>query len=202
MLLKSYKRGLFQKIIVVSDTSEYSLKDIVSEYNEKTQMNMQYPILSSTMSGIILQSTYFNKQTASENTIGYKIVPRGYFTYRSMSDTGEFHFNCQNIIDQGIVSPAYPVFKINDLHNSRFVEYILNETDSIKAQLLVAKEGGTRYALSFNKFLTLKINLPIKQVQDKIADLIVLFDSKIALSNKILKDLVTLKFTLLQQLFI
>ena len=53
---------------------------------------------------------YFNKQTASENNIGYKIIPKGYFTYRSMSDTGNFTFNIQERINFGIVSPAYPVF--------------------------------------------------------------------------------------------
>ena len=59
--------------------------------------------------GIFLQDEYFDKQTATVDT-GYKIVPRGYFTYRSMSDTGSFTFNIQNIVEKGIVSPAYPVF--------------------------------------------------------------------------------------------
>ena len=31
-----------------------------------------------------------------------------------MSDTGEFRFNLQNIIEKGIVSPAYPVFKVKE----------------------------------------------------------------------------------------
>ena len=45
-----------------------------------------------------------------------------------MSDTGEFRFNLQNIIEKGIVSPAYPVFKVKEEYNAEFVEYILNET--------------------------------------------------------------------------
>lgn len=40
-----------------------------------------------------------------------------------MSDTGEFRFNLQNIIEKGIVSPAYPVFKVKEEYNAEFVEY-------------------------------------------------------------------------------
>lgn len=62
------------------------------EYNKRTKVNNEYEVLSSTANGIYLQSEYFNKQAASNDTTGYKIIPRGYITYRSMSDTGEFHF--------------------------------------------------------------------------------------------------------------
>jgi len=96
--LKTYKRGYFKYLLSTFTTREYLLNDIIFEYTEKATSNQQYPILSSTMNGIKLQNTYFNKHAASENTIGYKVVPYGYFTYRSMSDTGEFHFNYQRIL--------------------------------------------------------------------------------------------------------
>ena len=98
--LKKYKRGYFQRIISSLETSSLELKNIVDEYNAKSKIQNEFPILSSTLSGIKLQNDYFNKQAASETTIGYKIVPFGYFTYRSMSDTGEFRFNFQNIIEE------------------------------------------------------------------------------------------------------
>ncbi len=106
------------------------IKSFVSEYKEKAGDN-EYPILSSTLSGIFLQSDYFDKNVNSSDTgIGksaiattisfdknvnssdtqdYKVVPKGFFTYRSMSDTGVFRFNIQNIVEKGIISPAYPV---------------------------------------------------------------------------------------------
>ena len=200
--LKTYKRGYFRYLLSTFTTKEYLLNDIIFEYTEKATSNRQYPILSSTMNGIKLQTTYFNKYAASENTIGYKIVPYGYFTYRSMSDTGEFHFNYQDIIDKGIVSPAYPVFCVSEFHNSRFVEYILNETDFIKSQLMIAKEGGTRYALSFPKFQRLRIQLPDKFIQDKVAKQIVLFERKISSEEKVLLSFEVQKKHLLQQMFI
>ena len=200
--LKKYKRGYFQRIISSLETSSFELKNIVDEYNAKSKIQNELPILSSTLSGIKLQNDYFNKQAASETTIGYKIVPFGYFTYRSMSDTGEFRFNLQNIIEKGIVSPAYPVFKVKEEYNAEFVEYILNETDKIKSQLLVKKEGGTRYALSFSKFQTLKIDLPTKSVQDKMVSQLRYANKILTNEEGVLSNLQKLKNGLLQQMFI
>ena len=177
------------------------VSDIVEEYNKKTKIQHEYPILSSTMSGIKLQNDYFNKQAASEDTVGYKIVPSGYFTYRSMSDTGEFHFNLQDVIENGIVSPAYPVFKVIG-NNSEFVEYILNETDEIKSQLLIKKEGGTRYALSFSKFKSLKICLPTLEVQDKFVTQLNMIDNLLYIEAKTYDNLQRMKKGFLQQMFI
>ena len=118
------KKGVMQKLFSqevrfkaddgseFSDWEEKKLDDLVTEYNEKTTQNNQFEVLSSTHDGIKFQKDHFNKKTASADTTGYKIVPRGYFTYRAMSDNDVFVFNRQMIIDKGIVSPAYPVFYV------------------------------------------------------------------------------------------
>ncbi len=41
-----------------------------------------------------------------------------------------------------------------------FLEQYLNNSSYIKRQILTLKEGGTRYALGFNKFKKLKIEVP------------------------------------------
>ena len=211
--LENIKKGFMQKIFSRkirfkdddgNDFPEWEEKKLghrVEEYNFKTIKQNQYPILSSTKSGIYLQSEYFNKQTASENTLGYKIVPKGYFTYRSMSDTGEFTFNIQNIINNGIVSPAYPVFKA-DKDNSIFLQLLLNNSNFIKKQLLVLKEGGTRYALSFEKFCKLKVFIPCLEEQQKIADFLSSFGEKIDVEKDTLEHLKEMKKGLLQQMFV
>jgi len=201
-LLKKYKRGIFQDVFKKINTNEILIDDVVDEYCEKTSKSNEYPILSSTMSGITLQNEYFGKQTASQDTIGYKIVPYGFMTYRSMSDTGLFRFNLQKIVEKGIVSPAYPVFKIKDEYNTLFIEYFLNETNYVKKQIRVLKEGGTRFALSFSKFRNLTINLPSKKEQDYIATLIDYFDNLIAQETLKLNYLRIYKKGLLQKMFI
>lgn len=213
-LLEQYKKGVMQKIFSQeirfkddngNDFPEWEEKeifDIVNEYNEKTVENNQYPILSSSMNGIFLQSDYFLKQTASADTTGYKIVPKGYFTYRSMSDTGYFTFNIQNIVDKGIVSPAYPVFFVKEDVLSDFLYFQLNNDKLLINEILSLKEGGTRYALGFNKFKNLNIFLPSLPEQQKITDFLSALDKKIDIVDKELGQVQEFKKGLLQQMFV
>ena len=71
--LKLFKKGLFYNDNY-KNSKYIKLKDILNEVNEKSKINNQYDILSSTSNGLFLQNDYFNKQAASENNIGYKIL--------------------------------------------------------------------------------------------------------------------------------
>ena len=42
------------------------LGDYILEYTEKTTVNNQYPILTSSRKGLFLQSDYYKKQIASD----------------------------------------------------------------------------------------------------------------------------------------
>ena len=159
--------------------------------------------MSSTANGIYLQNEYFNKQAASQDTTGYKILPRGYVTYRSMSDTGDFHFNEQCIVDYGIVSPAYPVFKIDETKvNKSYLLYYMNENKDFINRILSTKEGGTRFALSYSKLLSLKVKLPSINEQNRYALLIFKVNKKIEYENKRLFQLNVLKKGLMQNMFV
>jgi len=174
------------------------LSNILVEYNEKTTADNEYPILSSTMNGIFIQTEYFNKQAASEKTIGYKKIPYGYCTYRSMSDTGEFHFNLQKVVEIGIVSPAYPVFT-SDSYNIDFVAFYLNNSNCLKKQIIGAKAGGTRFALSYSKLLKLFIPDIDKKRQERV---VMIYDSLLYKLDVELKKIKEQKQYLLSQMFI
>ena len=200
--LKLFKKGLNYKIFS-SCKYEYTLKDILMEYNKRTKVNNEYEVLSSTANGIYLQSEYFNKQAASNDTTGYKIIPRGYITYRSMSDTGEFHFNIQNIVNYGIVSPAYPVFNIDETKvNKNYLIYYMNENKNFINTILSTKEGGTRFALSYSKLLSIKIKIPSREEQDQFASLISDINKKIDLEKLKLDNINSLKKGLMQNMFV
>lgn len=145
----------------------------------------EYPILSSTMSGIYLQRDYFNQEVSTITNKGYKIVPYGYITYRSMSDTNVFHFNVQDIVENGIVSPAYPVFSANgELLDNYFLIYQMNNSYAFFKQLILSKEGGTRYALSFKKLSALEVSIGTEEEQHKISSFLIKLDKVITLHQR------------------
>lgn len=80
-------------------------------------------MLSSTANSIYFQREYFNKQAAILDNNEYKILPKGYITYRSMCDTCKFYFNIQNIIDYEIISPAYPSFITDNKKLNKIKEF-------------------------------------------------------------------------------
>ena len=107
--LKLYKKGLFSNI-TFDTTQKFKLEDILQEQNEKSTVINQYDILSSTANGLFLQSEYFNKQAASENNIGYKILRRNQLVL-SPQNLWMGNININDKYDIGIVSPSYKIFK-------------------------------------------------------------------------------------------
>ena len=167
------------------NSTKYEVKkfrEISKEFNKKSNLNNQFPILSSSIAGIERQEDYFNKQVANENNEGYKIVPRGSFTYRSMSDTGIFKFNIQDIVEFGLVSPAYPVFEIINA-NPKYIYYLLNNSKDFLSKLNKTKQGGTRFALNYEKLSTIEINLHSLKEQQKIGSFLSAIDKMISLQS-------------------
>lgn len=141
------------------------LKDYIIEINEKTSENNQYPILTSSKKGLFLQGDYFNKQVASKDNKGYKIIKFGEFTYRSMSDTGEFYINRLTCCGTGIVSPAYPVFKIKEKTNLRgeYLQYYF-KTKRFQQSISLLSQGSTRTSIKLNKLKDVLIPIiPIRE---------------------------------------
>ena len=136
--------------------------ELIEEYKEITTCNNQYPALTSSRKGIFLQTEYFSgHQVASEDNTGYNIVPRGYFTYRHMSDDEIFYFNINDIVDNGIVSTLYPVFKAKDNEmDSYLLRYILNYGHEFRKYALLQKQGGSRTYMYLSKLNELEITIP------------------------------------------
>nr|WP_315035550.1 hypothetical protein [uncultured Lachnoanaerobaculum sp.] len=153
------------------------------QYTEVTIINDQYPVLTSSRKGIFFQKDYYDgNQIASENNIGYNIVPYGYFTYRHMSDDEIFYFNINNIIDNGIVSTLYPVFTTNNRLDSKFLQYELNFGKEFRKYSALQKQGGSRTYMYFNKLRDLKLTITTSlKEQECIRNLICSIDHLITL---------------------
>ncbi|WP_338822796.1 restriction endonuclease subunit S [Mycoplasmopsis felifaucium] len=185
-----------------SNWSIDKIANLVYKIDSKTDIEDQYPVLSSTMQGIFFQKDYFNQEVDKLSNKGYKIVPFGTITYRSMSDTDIFNFNVQDIIDFGIVSPAYPVLSGHkNIHNNYFLTYQMNSSSLFYKQLNILKEGGTRYALPFNKLAILDLNITNFIEQSKIGEFFKNIDNLITQTTTKLDKLKDIKKSLLNKMF-
>lgn len=150
----------------MSEWKRVKLRDCVEEVNERTTENNQYEVLTSSKSGIYSQEDYFDKQVASKDNTGYKIIKRGQFTYRSMSDNGTFTINRLENRNIGIVSPAYPVFEAISI-NPEYLKYFF-QSEGFRKEIYNLSQGSTRTALKYKDLSNIEILLPSITEQEKI----------------------------------
>ena len=134
------------------------LGDIVKNVSSKSIIENEYPLLTSSKSGIYLQNDYFNGDIVTKTNIGNKIIKKGQMTYRSMSDTGTFTFNVLSDIEIGLVSPAYPVMEIIE-YDPKLIGLLMNNSMYFKKQILSSNEGSTRTALPYSRLKDFKIKI-------------------------------------------
>ncbi len=176
-----------------------TLGHYIEEKNEKSSVPDLHPCLTSSRRGMFLQDEYFSKQVASKDNTGYKIISRGEFTYRSMSDDCKFVFNKQDIVDKGLISPAYGVFAPNKHMDADFLYYFLNSS-VFKRALAGEIQGGTRTALKLNSLKKLDIDIPELPEQQAIANKLNTAKHEIDLLIKLADQYRTQKRGLMQKL--
>ena len=143
-------------------------------------------MLTSSKNGIYSQEEYFDKQVASKDNTGYKIIKRGQFTYRSMSDNGTFTINRLENKDIGIVSPAYPVFEATNI-NAEYLKYFFQSEEFRKA-IYNLSQGSTRTALKYKDLSNIDILLSPIEEQEKIVRIMKKLDSIIERFRNILEE--------------
>lgn len=212
--LALYKKAMMQKLFSQEirfkddngndfpEWEEKRLGDFIVNYDNRATKHNQYPVLTSSRRGLFFQKDYYNGQDiASKDTTGYRILPRGYFTYRSMSDDETFKFNINELTDFGIVSPAYPVFYSKNM-NSNFLLSILNFSTFFKKFILKNNQGSTRTSLKFNSLCEFKFSIPNILEQQKIADFLSAIDESIEKVTEQITQTQSFKKAMLQQMFV
>ena len=182
------------------DWEQRKVNEIIEDYIEKTTIQNQYTVLtSSQQKGIVYQEEYFSdRQVTTNANIGYYVLPRGYFTYRSRSDTNVFVFNRNDIIDKGIISYYYPVF-FNKNSDSDFLLRRLNT--GIERQITMAAEGTGQHVLAHSKFKNMDIFVPHLDEQKRIGKYFESLDHLITLHQRKLEKLKIIKKSMLENLF-
>lgn len=215
-LFKEYKKGIMQKIFKQElrfkdsngndypEWEEKRLEKFLIEYNEKTTINNQYSTISSTATGIYLQEEYFNRQIASSDNTGYKILNKNQLVFSPQNLwLGNININLK--YEKGIVSPSYKIFDINEnfiLIN--YFKHILKTSRMLEKYKNASEQGASivRRNLDMKQFLEIKIDLPCLEEQQKIADFLSSIDNKIDSLAAELENLKEFKKGLLQQMFV
>lgn len=148
------------------------------------------PVLSMTMhNGILLQKDRFKKSLASVDKSNYKIVKKGQLVVGFPIDEGVLYI--QNIIDKGIMSPAYNVWNVDtQLVDLQFLEYSLHSPSSMK--YYASHLRGTtarRRSLPTETLLALPLTIPDMENQKKVVRNLQKLNDVIELRNKQLEKL-------------
>jgi len=143
------------------------LGDYVKRCTPKRCGGRSLPVLSVTKDrAIVFQESRFDSTVASVDKSNYIVVPRGYIVQGIHIDEGNFGY--QNLVDEGIVSPAYKLWQIiSDEVVPELLEFYLRSDRAI-AYYTRNFQGTTvarRQTIKPEDLLNMPLNLPEKRVQ-------------------------------------
>ena len=181
----------------------FSLSDILKEAEERSTTANQYQVLSSTVKGIFSQKEYFNKDIASEDNKGYKVVRKGHIVL-SPQNLWMGNINYNDRFDIGIVSPSYKVFSIKEGFNPIFIAALLQTKKALNEYMLASEQGASivRRNLNIEAFMAIKFRIPDARQQDSLSMAITAINAKLNNERCYLEQLTMQKSCLLENMFI
>lgn len=175
---------------------EVPLSNWLVEFKEKSSVQDQHRVYTSSRSGLVPQDEYFgNSRISDRKNIGFHILPPGHMTYRSRSDDGYFTFNLFKGNENGIISHYYPVFTSKGSND--FFIALLEQYRNVFGKHSV---GTSQKVLSFNALKAIRFFVPSTYEQQKIASVLIAADKEIELLQAKLAHLKDEKKALMQQL--
>ena len=201
-VLKMYKKGLFQKILNCEGENR-KISEILEEVVEKSTENNQYDVISSTKDGLILQKEYFNRNIASENNIGYKILRNNQIVLSPQNLwMGNINYNDKYCI--GIVSPSYKIFDIKEGYSKEYIASLIKTNRALYMYKISSEQGASivRRNLNMDAFYEITFKIPNLKEQNKYSEIIKNLNRKIDNMSGTLNMLLKIKKGLLQQMFI
>ena len=166
--------------------SSVLFKECITEVDDRSTESNQHPILSVTKDGIVYQADHFNKQIASDNNIGYKIIKRNQLAF-SILNLWMGSVDVLTLCDVGIVSPAYKVFECVEKNLiPSFAKYFLRSYNVIWLYNINSETGASvvRKNLDLAALLNEKLEIPPIDEQGAVAKVLSTADAEIELLQK------------------
>ncbi|HLR34535.1 MAG TPA: restriction endonuclease subunit S [Tissierellales bacterium] len=212
--LKEYKKSMMQRIFSQEirfkdengndypEWEEKKIGDVLIEVNNKSS-NCNLRVLSSTIDGVYYQDKYFKNRIASSDTSNYKILKINQIVFSPQNIwMGNINFN--DSIDIGIVSPSYKILEVNGEFDKLFIKYLIKTPRLIYEYKNSSEQGASvvRRNLNMKLFNNIKVEIPLKEEQTKIANFLSSIDKKISLEEGKLQMQEEYKRGLMQRMFI
>ena len=201
--LESLIKGISNKLFNSKEGMPVRLGAVLKERSEKTKVNNQYTVLSSTVNGLFSQREYFSKDIASENNVGYKII-RLHEVVLSPQNLWMGNINYNDKFDIGIVSPSYKIFFISNNFDKRYVAAMLKTHRALYGYKLISEQGASvvRRNLNLEAFEQLIFKIPTIDKQQEIGKTISLLNSRLETERTLKATYQSQKQYLLRQMFI
>jgi type I restriction enzyme S subunit len=207
--LKLRNKGLAQQLLIgkkrlngfQDEWRHLRIGDVADQQTIFNKYSEDIEVLSCTKyDGLVRSLDYFGRQVFGEDLSKYKIVPKGSFAYAT-NHIEEGSIGYQNLMDKGLVSPMYTVFKTKADINDEFFFRLLKTDRMIYAYQSntsgsIARRGGLRW----NDFSTLHISIPSLKEQAAINSVLSEADMELKLHQKQLDTLKEQKKGLMQKL--
>ena len=202
--LKSYKRGAKNKFFdnPNNDWKEVPLSTILTERKSYCEKDGTYPHATLSKEGVSAKTERYDRDyLVSSDNKKYKITHYGDICYNPANL--KFGVICLNSFGDAIFSPIYVTFEVNEQYDTYFIGDCVTHTDFINKALQF--QQGTVYermAVSPEDLLSMAIKVPSLAEQVRIAKCLQSYDLLIEKHVAILTNLVSMKKSLLSQLFI
>lgn len=182
---------------------EYPKIDVIcSQLLEKNISGADYPVLScSKHAGFVDSLKYFKKRVYSEDTSGYRVIPKDCFGFPA-NHIEEGSIGLQKIYEIGLVSPIYVVFVADQEKVNNDYLYALLKTEHYRQVFSAATNSSVdrRGSLRWKEFSSIHVPLPPLKEQNEIAAVIAIADKEIEALKSKLKCIKEEKNALMQQL--
>jgi len=203
-VLKGYK--ISKAGIIPNNWTVKRLKDIAIKVSDKnSDISINTVFTNSAIRGIILQNDYFDREIANQKNLGgYYIAKTGDFIYnpRISKNAPAGPINRNLHLHEGIVSPLYTIFRLNSNEKIKYFEYFFSSNKWLRYMKSIANYGARhdRMNITNHDFMNMPIPYPKEKEQDKVVEILSIWDSAISKQKKLIESKKLLQKELMKNL--
>ena len=209
--LKKYKRGVIQQVFSPREENgnfpkwkASCLGEFFTEQLIRTSNSIDTPLVSLTVEDGVTPKTerYYREFLVTKDGDNYKAIKPGWFAYNPMNaHLGAIAPN--HLGYTAAVSGYYNIFSVNEAETISFwEEYLTSYPMLIHYKLIATGSLIEKLRVHYSQFVNIHRRLPSVEEQKHLSKLFKTANAKISNAENIERQLVRLRISLLQQLFI